>query len=178
MDANKLREEIIARAKNRGADIVAFGGIDRFEDENILKIYPETKTVICLALRVLRGSYRGVEEGTTYYQYVTTGVEVLEETLLPMILLDVSAAIEDAGYTAIPQRRNQMLLPDELRKVARPHPRGERLRSRGRINPLDERHLLQGGYQTSSTTSRTSSSTSIGGRTRGVTTNLTPHASA
>ncbi|MCQ2446290.1 MAG: 4Fe-4S binding protein [Clostridia bacterium] len=113
MDANKLREEIIARAKNRGADIVAFGGIDRFDDENILKIYPETKTVICLALRVLRGSYRGVEEGTTYYQYVTTGVEVLEETLLPMILLDVSAAIEDAGFTAIPQRRNQMLLPDE-----------------------------------------------------------------
>lgn len=109
----KLQQAITARVVELGADLVAFGPIGRMTDPNILKIYPETKTVIAIALRVLRGSYRGVEEGSTFYQYSTTGVETLEETLLPELLLTASAMLEDAGYTAIPQRRHQMLLPDE-----------------------------------------------------------------
>ena len=108
----KLREAIVARAKELGADIVTFGPIARMSDPNILKIYPSTKTVIGIALRVLRGSYRGVEEGSTFYQYATTGVETLEETILPELLLTVSAMLEDEGFTAIPQRRHQMILPD------------------------------------------------------------------
>ena len=36
------------------------------------QILPGTKTVIGLAFRVLRGIYRGIEEGSTYYQYTTS----------------------------------------------------------------------------------------------------------
>ena len=108
-----LREKIIACAKAAGADLVGFGSIDRFEDGMVQKIYPGTRTVIGIAFRVLRGSYRGIEEGTTYYQYTTTGVETIEETLMPGALLRLCACLEDEGYTAVPQRRNQLLRPEE-----------------------------------------------------------------
>ena len=98
----KLQEAMVARLKELGADLVTFGPIGRMSDPNILKIYPGTKTVIGIALRVLRGSYRGVEEGSTFYQYSTTGVETLEETILPELLLTAAAMLEDGGFTAIP----------------------------------------------------------------------------
>ena len=103
-------ENIIACAKRYDADIVGFASRDRFSaDDHIFKIFPETKTVIGLGFRVLRGIYRGVEEGTTYYQYTTMGVENLEETVMPMALLNVSNLIEEEGYTAVPQRKSPLI---------------------------------------------------------------------
>ena len=59
-----MRDKIIELAKANGADIVGFAPARRFESDNpIFKIMPETKTVIGLAFRVLRGIYRGIEEG-------------------------------------------------------------------------------------------------------------------
>jgi len=110
---NQLREEVIACAKKFGADLVAFGGIERFADLPIKAVYGDTKTVIALGFRVLRGSRRGIEEGTTYYQYTTTAVETLEETVMPMALLQVSNVLEDAGFTAVPQKRNQLIMESE-----------------------------------------------------------------
>lgn len=109
----ELREQIAACAKRNGADLVGFASPDRFADGVIQRILPGVKTVIGIAFRVLRGSYRGVEEGTTYYQYTTTGVETIEETLMPGALLRICACLEDAGYVGIPQRRSQQLRPDE-----------------------------------------------------------------
>ena len=63
-----LREQIIQAAKSCGADVVGFGCIDRFDDPMIKQIYPETRTVIAVGLRGLRGAFRGIEEGSTYYQ--------------------------------------------------------------------------------------------------------------
>ena len=101
-------EKIIACAKRYDADIVGFAPADSFSaDDPIFKIFPGTKTVIGLGFRVLRGLYRGVEEGTTYYQYTTMGVECMEETVMPMTLMRVSALIEEEGYLALPQRRHQ-----------------------------------------------------------------------
>ncbi len=108
-----LKEQIVATAKAYGADFVGFGAIDRFEQEPVAKIFDKTRTVICLGFRVLRGSYRGVEEGTTYYQYCTTGLETIEETVMPMALLKVSGVIEDAGFLAVPQKRNQLIMGSE-----------------------------------------------------------------
>ncbi len=105
-----LRENIIATAKKYGADYVGFGSVDRFSDGMVTGIFDKTQTVICLGFRVLRGSLRGVEEGTTYYQYCTTGVETIEETVMPMALLQVSNVIEDAGFLAVPQKRNQLIM--------------------------------------------------------------------
>ncbi len=109
MSNQVLREKIIATAKACGADLVGFAGLDRFPDGRPTAIFSETKTVIAIAFRVLRGSLRGIEEGSIYYQYTTTGVETIEETVMPSALLRVSAVIEDAGYYAVPQKRNQML---------------------------------------------------------------------
>lgn len=103
-------ENIIACAKRYDADIVGFAPADRFSaDDPIFKIFPGTKTVIGLGFRVLRGIYRGVEEGTTYYQYTTMGVENLEETVMPLTLLNVSNLIEEEGYIAVPQRKSPLI---------------------------------------------------------------------
>ncbi len=109
-----MKNKIINLAKANGADIVKFASADRFEKDNpIFKIMPETKTVIGMAFRVLRGIYRGIEEGSTYYQYTTMGVENMEETIMPMAQLRVCMDLEEEGYTAIPQRRHQQIMSGE-----------------------------------------------------------------
>ncbi len=108
-----LKEQIISTAKAYGADYVGFGGIERFADQPVAQIFDKTKTVICLGFRVLRGSLRGVEEGTTFYQYSTTGLETIEETVMPMALLKVSGVVEDAGFLAVPQKHNQLIMSSD-----------------------------------------------------------------
>ena len=109
-----MRNKIIEIAKTNGADIVGFASSSRFEKDNpIFKIMPETKTVIGLAFRVLRGIYRGIEEGSTYYQYTTMAVENMEETIMPMAQLRVAMMIEEDGYIALPQRRHQQIMAEE-----------------------------------------------------------------
>lgn len=109
-----MKNRIIEMAKKNGADIVGFAPIERFESTSpIFKLMPNAKTVIGLAFRVLRGAYRGTEEGTTYYQYTTMGVENMEETIMPMAQLRVAMLIEENGFTALPQRRHQLIMEDE-----------------------------------------------------------------
>lgn len=109
-----MREKIINLAKETNADLIGFAPASRFSpDDAIFKLFPEVKTVIGFAFRVLRGCYRGIEEGTTYYQYTTMGVECLEETIMPMTLMRVSALIEEEGFTALPQRRHQQIMAEE-----------------------------------------------------------------
>ena len=109
-----MRNRIIELAKAEGADIVGFAPASRFEkDSPIFKIMPETKTVIGLGFRILRGIYRGIEEGSTYYQYTTMAVENMEETIMPMAQLRVSMMIEENGFIALPQRRHQQIMEEE-----------------------------------------------------------------
>ncbi|MBQ7971447.1 MAG: 4Fe-4S binding protein [Clostridia bacterium] len=109
-----MRNMIIECAKRYDADIVGFAPASRFgKDDPIFKIFPQTKTVIGMGFRVLRGIYRGVEEGTTYYQYTTMGVENLEETVMPLALINVANLVEEEGFEAIPQRKNPLILNEE-----------------------------------------------------------------
>lgn len=109
-----MKEKIIELAKKFDADLVGFASASRFQkDDAIFKIFPGVKTVIGLGFRVLRGIYRGVEEGTTYYQYTSMGVENLEETVMPLALINLSNFIEEEGFEAIPQRRNQLIMNSE-----------------------------------------------------------------
>ena len=109
-----MREEIIRIAKENGADIVGFAPVSRFDcDDAIFKIFPETRTVIGLAFRVLRGIYRGIEEGSAYYQYTTMAVENMEETVMPMAQLKVAMYMEQQGVLALPQRRHQQIMAEE-----------------------------------------------------------------
>ena len=109
-----MRNKIIEVAKAHGADLVGFAPAARFDkNDPIFKIFPDTKTVIGLAFRVLRGIYRGVEEGSTFYQYTTMAVENMEETVMPMAQLKVAMAMEEAGFLALPQRRHQQIMAEE-----------------------------------------------------------------
>lgn len=109
-----MRDKIIEIAMANCADIVGFAPADRFDQNDaIFKIMPETKTVIGLAFRVLRGIYRGIEEGSTYYQYTTMAVENMEETIMPMAQLKVAMMMEEEGYIALPQRRHQQIMASE-----------------------------------------------------------------
>lgn len=109
-----MKAEIIKIAKENLADIVGFASAESFgSDDPIFKIYPETKTVIALAFRVLRGIYRGTEEGTTYYQYTTMAVENMEETIMPMAQLKIANFIESNGFIAVPQRRHQQIMSEK-----------------------------------------------------------------
>ena len=108
-----MKNKIIELAKKCSADIVGFAPASRFDkDDAIFKIMPETKTVIGLGFRVLRGIYRGVEEGSTYYQYTTMGVENMEETIMPMASIRVANLIEEEGFIALPQRRHQQIMAE------------------------------------------------------------------
>ena len=106
--------ELIRIAKEHGVDIVGFAPASRFDkNDPIFKIFPGTKTVIGLAFRVLRGIYRGIEEGSTYYQYTTMAVENMEETIMPMAQLKVAMYLESQGYVALPQRRHQQIMAQQ-----------------------------------------------------------------
>lgn len=108
-----MENKIITVAKANGADLVGFAPADRFAaDDPIFKIFPDTKTVIGLAFRILRGTYRGTEEGSTYYQYTTMAVENMEETVMPMAQLRVAMALEAEGFLALPQRRHQQIMAE------------------------------------------------------------------
>ncbi len=109
-----LKERIIETAKAEAADLVGFAPATRFDaNDPIFKIFPSVKTVICLAFRVLRGIYRGTEEGTTYYQFGTMARQTLEETVMPIATLRAANLIEAEGYTALPQHRSNVLVKEE-----------------------------------------------------------------
>lgn len=93
-----LKEKIVNLAKENCADVVGFAPASRFEkDDPLFKIMPGVKTVICMVFGIPRGIYRGVEEGTTYYQYTTMAVENMEETVMPYARLLVCNLIEREG---------------------------------------------------------------------------------
>ena len=70
-------QDIKAAAKRMGADIVGIGSIDRWSTAPIQmdpkQIMPNAKSIICLGFRVMRGSLRGVEEGTYFSNYSAMG---------------------------------------------------------------------------------------------------------
>jgi hypothetical protein len=111
-----LKETIRQFALGKGIDLIGFARTSRFDDgdpaHHPCRIYPDAKSVIGLGFRVLRGSYRGIEEGSTFYQYYTTGVETIEEVVIPQKLLMLAGLIEDMGFEAVVQKRIQTILPD------------------------------------------------------------------
>ena len=108
----ELKDKLIAALKKSAADLVACGNIERMTDPAVKKLFPEAKTVICVAFRQLRGTRRGIEEGTVFYQY-STSVETLEEVMIPGALLRGCAVLEEAGFEALPQKRQLLISNDD-----------------------------------------------------------------
>jgi len=114
---SEIKELIKNRALQLGADLVGFSNLERYDEteshNNPSCIFPEAKSLIGLGFRVLRGSTRGIEEGSVYYQYITMGIENIEENVIPVTLLRLSSFIENMGYEAVPQKYHRNIMFEE-----------------------------------------------------------------
>ena len=100
--------EIKAAARQAGADLVGIADLERFDGtdprQDPRSIAPHLKSMIGLGFRVLRGSLRGIEEGTQYYQYGEMGVVHIDEVAAPLAISRLSGRLEDRGWEAVPLR--------------------------------------------------------------------------
>lgn len=99
-------EKVKEYAKKCGADIVGIGSMDRFQgaprEMDPRYIFPEAKSIIGLGFRILRGSLRGIEEGTYFAAYLSMGYAHINLVYAPNVLREVACLIEDEGYEAVP----------------------------------------------------------------------------
>jgi len=99
-------EKVKAYARALGASSVGIASMDRFEGAPLQmdprQIMPEAKSLIAMAFRVMRGSLRGIEEGTFFSNYAAMGYGGLTYLYIPLTVINLSKYIEDRGYEAIP----------------------------------------------------------------------------
>ena len=99
-------EDVKKRARALGADVVKIGNIERWEGAPIQmdprQIMPEAKSIIGMLFRINRGSLRGIEEGTFFSNYPAMGYGAINYIYMPMVVINLTKDIEDAGYEAIP----------------------------------------------------------------------------
>lgn len=103
----KLTSEMIKqRAKELGIDDIGIGSIDRYEGAPALmnpkNYFPNCKSVIALVMRIPRGSYRGIEEGTHWHNYTFYSYNKLNTLIRPRLTYELASFIEDCGWEAVP----------------------------------------------------------------------------
>ena len=99
--------EIKDLARSLGADLVGIAPIERFADlpesSHPQTYAPETRSVIVVAHRILRGALRGIEEGTSFFNtYQCYGLNWSESHFLAKTVYDLCCEIERAGFEASP----------------------------------------------------------------------------
>jgi len=102
----KLTSQMIKdKAREMGIDCIAIGNIERFKDAptlmSPLTYYPGAKSVIALAMRIPRGTYRGIEEGTHWHNYTFYSYNKLNSLFRPKKSYEMCCFIEDHGYEAV-----------------------------------------------------------------------------
>jgi len=94
------------KAKELGIDRIAIGSIDRYKDApplmNPLNYFPECKSIIMLAQRIPRGTYRGILSGTHWHNYTFYSYNRLNTLFRPKLTYAMCCFIEDCGAEAIP----------------------------------------------------------------------------
>lgn len=102
LDAKKVKKY----ALQFGADVVGIASMDRFEGApkqmDLRYAMPEAKSLIVMGFRVMRGSLRGVEEGTFFGNYSAMGYGFINYHILPLTSRYLARVIEDEGYEAMP----------------------------------------------------------------------------
>jgi len=97
---------IRAAARSFGADLCGFAPIERFTGidpkHHPQSIFPQTKTVIVLGRRILRGAVRVVEEQSAVSPYIDFGLSMLEDQFLPKTAYDVVLLIEANHFDGVP----------------------------------------------------------------------------
>ncbi|MFA5645436.1 MAG: hypothetical protein WDA18_03655 [Candidatus Ratteibacteria bacterium] len=101
------KRELKEFAISKGLDLFGIANIERFkgapEQMHPANIFPETKSVIVVGRRIVRGGWRGIEEGTHWPSYTYFDYHGLLNThFIPLPLYETSCYIEDAGYEAVP----------------------------------------------------------------------------
>lgn len=100
------REKLQAAAKEAGADVFGVANIERFDDlpmeKNPRAIFPEVKSVIVIGRRITRGTFRGVEEGTQFMDYLLYGYNWLDKNFVSVTTINLAEFIEDNGWEAVP----------------------------------------------------------------------------
>ena len=102
----KLTSQMIKdKAKELGIDCIAIGNIERFKDAPPLmspsSYFPGAKSVIAVAMRIPRGSYRGIEEGTHWHNYTFYSYNKLNSLFRPIKSYELCCFIEDHGWEAV-----------------------------------------------------------------------------
>ena len=103
---SKLTEKVRAVAREAGADLVGFAPLSRFSSApphlHPRTIFPQTRTVIAVAVRQERGALKAVEEGTYWQAYNCDSYWYLNEIIAPKILRAVVLLLEGEGHTSVP----------------------------------------------------------------------------
>ncbi|NLW49744.1 MAG: hypothetical protein GXY85_02730 [Candidatus Brocadiaceae bacterium] len=108
MGAGTITKDAIREfALSRGLELFGVANIERFENApkrmHPASIYPETKSVIVVGRQIVRGGWRGIEEGTYWPNYTYFDYHGLLNTLfIPLPLYETACFIEDHGYEAVP----------------------------------------------------------------------------
>jgi len=101
------KEAVKEFALSSGLDLIGVANIERFKDAPIrmhpASIFPEARSVIVVGKRILRGGWRGIEEGTywpsyTYFDYHG----LLNSFFIPYSLYQLACFLEDNGWEAVP----------------------------------------------------------------------------
>lgn len=94
--------EIKAKALEFGADLVGIGDAGRFDgtpdSKDPRSIAPAMKSIVGLGFRVLRGSLRGIESGTNFYQFPAMGIRNIDTRIIPHVLRKLACFLEDRGF--------------------------------------------------------------------------------
>lgn len=94
-------------ALRQGLDLVGIANIERFagapERMHPASIFPQARSVIVVARRILRGNWRGIEEGTYWPTYTYFGYHgLLNSYFIPKPLYETACFVEDHGWEAVP----------------------------------------------------------------------------
>lgn len=90
-----------------GLDLVGVANIERFAGApprmHPASIFPEARSVIVVGKRIIRGGWRGIEEGTYWPSYTYFNYHgLLNAFFIPNALYDFACFIEDHGWEAVP----------------------------------------------------------------------------
>ncbi len=101
----KLTSQMVKdKAKELGIDCIGIGNIERFAGAPTLMspstYFPAAKSVIAVAMRIPRGTYRGIEEGTHWHNYTFYSYNKLNTLFRPRLSYELCCFIEDHGWEA------------------------------------------------------------------------------
>lgn len=99
-----------------GADLCGIASIDRFRDcppeTHPLSLFPDARSVIVYASRILKGCYKGIQEGTDWSTYWIYGYGSGIYSSLGSATEAVAGLLEEHGYEAVASPGGHTLLDE------------------------------------------------------------------